>query len=281
VIATEVHITLHPLEPFRDLLIYYLGQDEYHGFEYTDTGLKAYIDIQDFDEQRLRHTLVALDGKAEYSWELINHPDINWNEKWESDFKPVEINKDIRIRAPFHDGDDSFRHEIVIMPKMSFGTGHHATTLQMLQMMLHVNFNGKKVLDMGSGTGVLAIFAEQQGAEHCQAIDYDPWCYQNALENVQLNACAKIEVIEGDVNAIGNNVYDIILANINRNILMQDMATYQKALNQGGSLLMSGFYLQDWQDISSMAVSLKLIYRDHTHVDSWVCARFEKLMTNE
>lgn len=274
--ASEVQITLHPLDPYRDLLIYYLGQDEYHGFEYTDTGLKAYIDERDFDVDRLRHTLVALDGKAEYSWEVINHPDINWNEKWESDFKPVELTKEIRIRAPFHQPDPAFRYELIIMPKMSFGTGHHATTSQMLSVMLQISFAGKTVLDMGSGTGVLAIMAEKLGAESCDAVDYDNWCYQNALENVQLNGCTKVNVIEGDVNAIAGKEYDVILANINRNILLADMQAYSNTLRTGGTLLMSGFYEEDLKDISAMAVSLMYTIEKHIVRDRWVCAQFVK-----
>jgi ribosomal protein L11 methyltransferase len=276
-VAREVHITLHPLEPFRDLLVFYMGQHDYHGFEYDERGLKAYVDHELFTQADLIELLKLLDGKAEYTWETQLMPDINWNEAWEKDFKPVDLGNGIRIRAPFHESDASASFEIIIEPKMSFGTGHHATTAQMMSMMLSIPFQGKHVLDMGSGTGILAILAEKLGAHSCQAIDYDEWCYKNAVENVELNNCTHIEVIHGDVHALANKGFDIVLANINKNILLADSQAYALTLKPNGIMLMSGFYEADLPDLVAHANTIGLEFEEHTAQDRWVCARFKKI----
>jgi ribosomal protein L11 methyltransferase len=274
--TVEVEIRLHPLDPFRDLLVFYLEQEGFSGFEYTESGLNAYTDESAFSPETLQERLRMLSGKAEYQVETRTLPDTNWNEAWEQNFSPVVINPRIRIRAPFHDSDPSFPIELVIAPKMSFGTGHHATTSLMADSMEQLDLAGKKVLDMGSGTGLLAILAVKLNASECVAIDNDPWCYQNAQENVEMNGCPGIKVLLGDASALPGLEYDVILANINRNILLADMAAYVKALLPAGLLVMSGFYTEDLPAISAMAESLDMEPMFHRSRENWVVAAFKK-----
>lgn len=169
---------------------------------------------------------------------------MNWNEEWEKNFQPILVEDSCCVRAPFHPATD-VKYDIVIEPKMSFGTGHHATTHMMIQFLLNNDFEGKRVLDMGCGTGVLAIVAEKRGAKEVDAIDIDNWCYQNSIENVERNNCSRITVYEGGAELLGEKKYDVIIANINRNILLEDIKVYSRNLEAGGELYLSGFYAAD------------------------------------
>lgn len=201
-------------------------------------------------------------------------PEKNWNALWESNYQPVIIDHRCRIRAPFHDPDPAFAFDLLIEPRMSFGTAHHETTAQMIALLLDMEVENKKTLDMGSGTAVLAILAAQKGANPVWAVDNDEWAYNNALDNVVLNKTSHIHVVMGDAEAIKGSSFDIIIANINRNILLNDMHIYREAMNEKGLLLMSGFYESDLPLIQQKAEALGLKYKKHTSSNQWVAAVF-------
>lgn len=274
--SVEVKITIFPLDPFRDLLVYYMGEEGYDGFQMDDQGFSAYIAKESFSEHGLKDLLRAMEGKAELSWDVNLLPDINWNEEWEANFTPVEISSRIRIRAPFHAPSPQHELEVIIAPKMSFGTGHHPTTSLMAGALEHLDVQNKSVLDMGSGTAVLAILAEKMGASACTAIDFDEWCYHNAIENTELNSCQRIKVLLGDASLLRGPEYHLILANINRNVLLQDMPAYEKVLLPGGILLMSGFIQNDALHIEQLAASLELEPLLKQQKDDWMMVGFTK-----
>lgn len=201
----------------------------------------------------------------------------NWNALWESNFEPVDVDGRVLIRAPFHPSSSTAEMEIVIMPKMSFGTGHHATTKMMVQMILDSNFKSLKGLDMGSGTGVLAIAACKCGAEAVDAVDIDDFAYENCGENIVTNGVAeRINPILGDARAIAGKSYDFILANINRNILLGDMDAYLRSLNSGGELFVSGFLDEDVDALNSAAVARGLTPHLEKHIAGWAALSFVK-----
>lgn len=204
-------------------------------------------------------------------------PDKDWNEEWEASYQPVVVNERCRVRAPFHAPDNGFEYDLVIEPKMSFGTANHETTSQIMLLMMEGDFGGKTVLDMGSGTAVLAIFAKKLGAGRVVAIDNDEWAYNNAFTNVALNGCDDIEIILGDANSIPDAGFDMVLANINRNILVRDMSHYAKAMNKGASIFFSGFYVADLNVVVQEAENVGLAYRRHISKNDWVAAEFCKI----
>jgi ribosomal protein L11 methyltransferase len=220
----------------QDLLINALGEIGFDTFEELDFGFKAYIPVTDFDQEKLDETLLVYQALFTFSYETTLIPQKNWNEVWESNFEPIEIGKQIFVRATFHQPKPEFPYEIVIDPKMAFGTGHHQTTSMMLELMLENDFATKKVLDMGCGTGILAIMGSKLGAEAITAIDYDPVCYASAIENAQLNNVENITALCGSKEVIPNETFDTILANINRNILLDQMESYGKVLNADGEM---------------------------------------------
>ncbi|HLT49830.1 MAG TPA: 50S ribosomal protein L11 methyltransferase, partial [Aequorivita sp.] len=187
---------------------------------------------------------------------------------------PIEVDGKCTVRAPFHP-DKNFEYEIVIEPKMSFGTGHHETTFMMLQFILENNFKGKSVLDMGCGTAVLAILAEMRGASKLDAIDIDEWCFENSLENIERNNCENISVFLGDAKLLSDKKYDVIIANINRNILLSDMDTYRKCLEKGGILYLSGFYNEDLPIIKEACNNLGFTFVENKEKNKWVAAKFK------
>jgi ribosomal protein L11 methyltransferase len=202
-------------------------------------------------------------------------PDKDWNELWEASYQPVVVNEHCRVRAPFHDPDPRFEFDLVIEPKMSFGTANHETTAQIITLMLETDFRGKEVLDMGSGTAVLAILAKKLGAAKTVAIDNDEWAYRNAFTNVALNGIDDIEIVLGDASAI-KGTFDVVLANINRNILLRDMHCYVDAMRPQAHIFFSGFYEEDLASIKEEAARLGLSYKRHLTKNRWVAAEFVK-----
>lgn len=200
----------------------------------------------------------------------------NWNAQWESSFQPILMDDFVYVRATFHPQTKLTQHEIIIEPKMSFGTGHHATTAQMMQNMRSIHFENKTVLDCGSGTGILAILAEKLGAKNCIALDYDEWCYTNCLENIQLNNCTKIEAVHGEITQYKSQKFDIILANIHRNYLVDSMETLSNCLADDGYLLISGFYESDSAILLNKALEYNLIANYHTTQNNWSCIILQK-----
>jgi ribosomal protein L11 methyltransferase len=261
----------------QDLLINTLGEIGFDTFEELEFGFKAYIPADDFDQEKLDEALSVYSDIFTFSYEITLIPQKNWNEVWESNFEPININDKIFVRATFHEPRPGFAYEIVIDPKMAFGTGHHQTTSMMLELMLENEFEGKKVLDMGCGTGILAIMAAKLGAAEVMAIDYDPVCYDSTIENAQLNHIDHIKCICGSKEVIPNEKYDIILANINRNILLDQLQRYSEVLTPDGELYLSGFYEDpDLEMIVDEARKYALKYIIHKINNNWVAAKFIK-----
>jgi ribosomal protein L11 methyltransferase len=270
-----------PLQPASDLLIAELGGLGFESFEETATGVVAYVNKAFWEPSLLEQLEVYQYEGFTFSYTSKEIPQQNWNARWEENFSPIQVANTCVVRAPFHE-KPSVRYDIVIEPKMSFGTGHHETTHMMLDHILDLDCEDKTVLDMGSGTGVLAILAALKGATDVDAIDIDHWCYLNATENVQRNDCAFIKIFEGTVALLSEPLfyakkYHIVLANINRNILLEDMAQYVSHLSTEGYLLMSGFYDQDLGMIKEKAQSLGLVYIRHKEKNDWVAAVFKVL----
>jgi ribosomal protein L11 methyltransferase len=261
----------------RDLLINALGDIGFDTFEDTDTGFNAYIPVDDFSEETLTAILNPFYEQFPLSYKTNFLEQKNWNEVWESNFKPITIADKIYVRATFHEAKPEFKYEIVIDPKMAFGTGHHQTTAMVLQLMLENDFSNKQVLDMGCGTGILAIMASKLGAAQITAIDYDPVCYESTIENAQLNNINNIIALCGSKEVIADAQYDIILANINRNILLDQMHRYAEVLKLGSEIYFSGFYeTPDLEIITVEAKRLGLTYVTHKKDKDWVAAKFVK-----
>ncbi len=274
----ELLFTTIPTEDYQqDLLINALGEIGFDTFEEVDFGFKAYIPSTDFDQDTLNETLSVYQDMFSFSYEITLIPQKNWNEVWESNFEPIEIGDKIFVRATFHQPKPEFPYEIVIDPKMAFGTGHHQTTSMMLEWTLETDFAGKKVLDMGCGTGILAIMASKLDSGPVTAIDYDPVCYESTIENSALNNINNITALCGSKEVIPDEKYDIILANINRNILLDQMERYNEALLPGGEIYFSGFYeTPDLDIITEEAGKYGLKYISHKKNKDWVAAKFVK-----
>ena len=232
-------------EEQNDILLAFLSDTEYEMFDTSDNGLNAYIREENFSEEILNAIIETIPNSKTISYTFSSIPDRNWNEEWESSFEPVIISDKVVIRAPFHKQFQNCKYELIIEPKMSFGTGHHPTTTLMVEMMLELELEEKELLDMGCGSGVLAILAYKMNARKILAVDFDEWAYENTIENCERNNSTSIEVIKGNVNVIKNRKFDIILANINRNILLADTISYVNCLNKNGYILQSGFLNED------------------------------------
>jgi ribosomal protein L11 methyltransferase len=258
------------MEPGNEILIAELADLGFESFVETEAGFQAYIQSHLFDEKILGElNFSSLAGfSVTYSWNTI--ADQNWNAKWEENYPPVVIADRVAIRAPFHPPYEALEYDIVIEPKMSFGTAHHATTAQMIKYILEFDVKGLNLLDMGSGTAVLAILASMRGAATVDAIDNDEWAYNNALENVERNKTSNVRVELGDASLLHNRKYDLIIANINRNILLNDLQHYAKCLADGQYLLLSGFYEQDIPVLNQEAQKYGLHYQRHTMDRDWV-----------
>jgi ribosomal protein L11 methyltransferase len=273
----ELLFTTHPAEDYQeDLLIDELAGIGFDTFEEIESGFKAYIPATEFNQQELDKHLKTYLEMFSFSYEINLILQKNWNEVWESNFEPIQIRDQVYVRATFHAHQPEFPYEIVIDPKMAFGTGHHETTSMMMDMMLDADFSGKRVLDMGCGTGILAILAGKLGAGDITAIDYDPVCYQSTMENAALNNIDIIKALCGSQEAIADEQYDIILANINRNILLDQMNRYSGVLKPGGQIYFSGFYESpDLDIIKEEAAKFGLKYLTHKKTKDWVAATFK------
>lgn len=271
----EFTFRVAPLQPASEILIAELGHLGFESFVEEEEGLIAYIPVEEYEEDLLAgvHILGSDDAAITYSVKEIEA--VNWNEEWEKNFSPITVEDSCTVRAPFHPPADT-EFEVVIEPKMSFGTGHHATTHMMIQYILKTDIEDKNVLDMGCGTGVLGILACVKGAHYVDAIDIDNWCYQNSLENVARNNCDNISVEEGGAELLQDRKYDVILANINRNILLKDMPLYVETLEPNGRLFLSGFYKEDIPEIRRSCESLGLVYVEHLERERWVALSFRK-----
>ena len=259
----------------HDMLITMLGDLGFDSFMDDDLGLKAYCAEDQRDDLAVEELLRMEAFNGIHLLGVEEMPDKDWNEVWEASYQPVVVNERCRVRAPFHEPDPSFEFDLVIEPKMSFGTANHETTAQIITLMLETDFQGKEVLDMGSGTAVLAILAKKLGAARTVAIDNDEWAYRTAFTNCELNGINDIEIILGDASAIKGE-FDVVLANINRNILLRDMHCYVDAMRPQAHIFFSGFYTEDLPVIRAEAERLGLRYVRHLARNNWVAAEFVK-----
>lgn len=271
----EYQFRIEPLNPGSEILIAELGQAGFESFLETGDGIRAYIQKQEWNKDILSTVQILKSDEFTVSFDFSEIKQVNWNKAWEENFDLIKIADKCTVRAPFHEKQET-EFDIVIEPKMSFGTGHHETTYMMLRFILEADFEQKTVLDMGCGTAVLAILAELKGAQKVDAIDIDPWCVENATENIIRNHAERIEVSLGDAGVLTGKKYDRILANINRNILIQDMKAYVQAMNNEASLYVSGFYLEDLELIRRRAEELGLQFVEKKEKNKWIAARFIK-----
>lgn len=269
------HFTIEPIELGSEILIAELGEKAFESFIETETGISAYVQKDLWSENILEDIQILDNPEFNISYTFEEIEQVNWNEEWEKNFEAIEVDGKCHVRAPFHEKTNA-EYDIVIEPKMSFGTGHHETTHMMIQHILETDFTNKKTLDMGCGTAILAILAEMKGAQPIDAIDIDNWCYLNSIENAERNNCKHISVYEGDASLLAGKKYDIIIANINRNILLNDMQQYVDCLNTNGILFLSGFYTEDIPVISESCTSKGLSYVKQFERNNWVALKFVK-----
>lgn len=261
---------IEPNEEKQEILIAMLQDFGFEGFEQTDSLLIATGYKETLNEEGVE--VYLKETNAVYSKSILQEE--NWNKMWESDFHPIIIDHFCAVRAGFHQPIEDVLYEIIITPKMSFGTGHHATTWMMLKAMELIDFTGKSVIDFGTGTGLLAILAEKMGAETVAAIDYDDWCIENGKENTSANNCRKVHIIKAD-NLQGAMAANVILANINKNIIMANFGSLKKRLNKDGVLLISGILKVDEADILEKADFIGLKMVNTTERNEWICIRFQ------
>ncbi|MGQ1943767.1 50S ribosomal protein L11 methyltransferase [Ornithobacterium rhinotracheale] len=270
----EYNFNIVPPQPFSEILIALLSQAEFESFEETATGLKAYI-LKDYDDEEFVKDQVAELDTAEIVYERTEIEPVNWNKEWESNFSPININDACYIRAEFHEPHPDAPYEIVIQPKMSFGTGHHETTHLMVEYLLNLDLDQQSVLDMGTGTGILAILSKMRGAKSCLGIDIDEWSYENAVENAERNN-VEVSFIKGGAESIPDEKFDLVLANINKNILKADMPFYINALKPNAQLILSGLLDIDEQEMIQFVEGFGLNFVDKKERNEWIALRFEK-----
>ncbi len=270
------HFNIEPKELGSEILVAELGELPFESFIETEFGLTAYIQKQFWTESILEDIYILNSPEFTISYTFEEIEQVNWNEEWEKNFNPIDVDGKCHVRAPFHPKTDA-EFDIVIEPKMSFGTGHHETTHMMIQHLLTMEVAGLKTLDMGCGTAILAILAEMKGANPIDAIDIDNWCYLNSIENAQRNKCTKISVYEGDATLLVNKQYDLIIANINRNILLSDMKSYAKSLLPKGTILLSGFYEEDIATINTSCTENGLVFQNKLSRNNWVALKYHKV----
>ena len=265
----ELDCKVEPQEAANEILMAELAEIGFESFEETEEGLKAFIQQPDFNKEAIDNLYVMGIDAFKITYEVNEIADQNWNATWEENYPPVVIAERVAIRAPFHDPFD-VEYDIEIEPKMSFGTAHHATTAQMIKLILDNEVKDLEILDMGSGTAVLAILASMRGAKHVDAIDNDEWAYNNALENVGRNKIDNVKVELGDAALLKDRKYDLVIANINRNILLNDIQHYAKCMSKGNLLFLSGFYESDIKKLSEEASKYGLEYQHHGVDRDWV-----------
>jgi ribosomal protein L11 methyltransferase len=267
------HFRVEPKELGSEILVAELGELPFESFVESEFGVTAYIQKQLWSESILDDVQILHSPEFVISYTVEEIEQVNWNEEWEKNFEAINVDGICHVRAPFHPKTDA-QFDIVIEPKMSFGTGHHETTHMMIQHLLEMDVAGMKTLDMGCGTAILAILAEMKGAKPIDAIDIDNWCYLNSIENAERNNCTNITVYEGDAALLKGKKYDLIIANINRNILLNDMQSYVDCLLPNGTILFSGFYEEDIPFIDASCVEKGLTYVKKLERNNWVSLKY-------
>lgn len=262
---------------FAEIFMAELGELGFESFVETDEGLQAYVQEEFFDEMAVKNLMEDYAERTPISYSIKKIERQNWNEEWERNFQPIEIGSEIYVRADFHEPKPDFKYEIIITPKMSFGTGHHETTSMVMEHQLNIDHQNKKVLDVGTGTGILAILASKLGASYVSAFDIDDWSVENTIENVGLNNTPNVSVRLGTIEDEPQDLYEIVLANINRNILLQQIPTYATFMADGASLVVSGFYEKDIADIQAVAESVGLKKVATLSKNQWASVVFNRL----
>ncbi|MBA4853701.1 50S ribosomal protein L11 methyltransferase [Emticicia sp. BO119] len=270
-----IELLLQTDADFVEILMAELGELGFESFVETEDGLEAYVQEEIFDDMAVKQMLEDYAGRTAISYQFRKVVRQNWNEEWEKNFQPIQIGAQIYVRADFHEPKPDFPYEIIITPKMSFGTGHHETTSMVMEHQLNTDHANKKLLDVGTGTGILAVLASKLGASHISAFDIDEWSVENTLENIQLNDATNISVRQGTIEDEPKGIYDIVLANINRNILMSQIPAYVTFLKQGGELIVSGFYEKDIADIQTVAESVGLKKVAQLSKNNWAAVVFK------
>ncbi|MXV38430.1 50S ribosomal protein L11 methyltransferase [Flavobacteriaceae bacterium Ap0902] len=268
----EYSFIINPPSPWTEILMAKLSLIEFESFDENEIGVKGYI-LKDFDDEDFVKEQISQLEQVQISYEKTDVEQVNWNLEWEKHFNPIQIGNECYIRATFHEPKPEVDYEIIIQPKMSFGTGHHETTHLMVQFLLEEDVTGKSVLDMGTGTGILAILAKLKGADLVEGIDIDEWSYENAIENAEKN---KVDATfyKGGAERIPDRKYDIVLANINKNILIEDIPFYVNALKKNGILFLSGLYNFDGDDIKKEAFKYGLEFIQLKERNEWISLKF-------
>ena len=269
------HFTIEPKELGSEILIAELGEKAFESFTETETGIDAFVQKDLWDDTILDdvYILQSEEFKIDYTYEEIEQ--VNWNEEWEKNFEPIEVDGKCHVRAPFHPKTEA-EFDIVIEPKMSFGTGHHETTSLMTKALFDVDLTDKTVLDAGTGTGLLAFVAKKRGASFVRGFDIDEWSVENSIENAELNECAEIPFGLGTIADEDDTAYDVLLANINRNILLAEMAEYAARIKPGGLLFLSGFYTEDIPLLLESAEKQQLNFIAQASKNNWACLQLRK-----
>ncbi|MCX7985847.1 MAG: 50S ribosomal protein L11 methyltransferase [Bacteroidales bacterium] len=274
---TEFSFTIEPYEKeVAEILIALLSEAGFDGFVENSNGFAAYTSLKNA-LSRVEQCIARIRTTADIHFTFKPVERQNWNALWESSFSPIIVDDTLAVIAPFHQLNNTFPYQIVIEPKMSFGTGHHETTYMMLQLILQTDCNDKDVLDMGCGTGILSILASKKGARKITAIDIDDWAIENTIENCQRNFVTNIEVLRGDVRLIPQRTYQLLFANINRNILLKDIPQYAKTLDKGGMIFLSGFYEEDLAEIRSKGEENGLSWQKQINKNGWTAMVMEKV----
>lgn len=270
----ELSVDVEPKEQGSDVLIAQLSELDFESFVESEKGFMAYIQEDQFNDDEVKKLVNSYSDifKIKYFSKIIQQE--NWNKEWESNFQPIDVDGKCYIRAPFHEVSKGFLYDVIIEPKMSFGTGHHNTTQLMIQKLLTLNVDNKSLLDMGCGTGVLAIVASMMGAGTITAIDTDEWSYENTLENLQKNNINNVLVHKGDARILDEKLFHTILANINKNVLLRDMKKYVESLEVNGNLILSGFFETDVNELYSKAQELGLKLEAKVVNDQWTMLHF-------
>jgi len=265
---TQLIVTCDPA--YSEILIAELSQANFDTFLENDNGFEAYVEEEKYDGSLLEEIKKKYEGVTplRFSWSRIEKK--NWNEEWEKSFSPIVVEDKCLIRASFHQAEKRYPYEVIITPKMSFGTGHHQTTWLMVRNMLHIDHLGKRVMDAGCGTAILSILASKLGASEIEAFDIDEWSVENGTENIAINQCSNIQIRQGKISDLElKGPFDIILANINKNVLLDEMQRYAPHLSEGGLLLLSGFFTQDIPDLLDEADRYKLREVRRDERDNW------------